>query len=82
MSELKEGIYDQLVTRRLRDFLNRQDGLKSEVDAIEEADCPDYLARHLIRQIKSTLRGVPSEDRQLRQIELANTLLELVRTQQ
>jgi HKD family nuclease len=82
MSELKEGIYDQLVTRRLRDFLNRQDGLKSEVDAIEEADCPDYLARHLIRQIKSTLRGVPSEDRQRRQIELANTLLELVRTQQ
>jgi superfamily II DNA or RNA helicase/HKD family nuclease len=82
MSEFKEGIYDQLITRRLRDFLNRPDGLKSEVDAIEEGDCPDYLARHLIRQIKFTLRAMPSEDRQRRQIELANTLLEFVRAQQ
>ncbi len=81
MRELKEGIYDQLVTRRLRESLNRQSGLKSAVDALEEADCPDYLARHLIRQIKSALRGMPSEDRQQRQIELANTLLALVQAQ-
>jgi len=64
MSEFKEGLYDQLVTRRLREFLDCKPGLKSAVDALEEADCPDYLARHLIRQIKSTLRGMPSEDRQ------------------
>ena len=82
MSEFKEGLYDQLVTRRLREFLDRQPGLKSAVDALEEADCPDYLARHLIRQIKSTLRGMPSEDRQRRQIQLANTLLEFVRAQE
>lgn len=82
MSEFKEGLYDQLVTRRLREFLDRQPGLKSAVDALEEADCPDYLARHLIRQIKSALRGMPSEDRQRRQIQLANTLLEFVRAQQ
>jgi len=82
MSEFKEGLYDQLVTRRLREFLDRQPGLKSAVDALEEADCPDYLARHLIRRIKSTLRGMPSEDRQRRQIQLANTLLEFVRAQQ
>jgi hypothetical protein len=82
MSEFKEGLYDELVTRRLREFLHRQPGLKSAVDALEEADCPDYLARHLIRQIKSTLRGMPSGDRQRRQIELANTLLEFVQAQQ
>jgi hypothetical protein len=61
MSEFKEGIYDQLITRRLREFLGRQSVLKSSVDALEEADCPDYLARHLIRQIKSSLRGMPAE---------------------
>ena len=64
MTEFKEGVYDQLMTRRLREFLDRQSGLKSSVDALEEADCPDYLARHLIRQIKSALRGMPNEDRQ------------------
>jgi hypothetical protein len=81
MTEFKEGVYDQLMTRRLREFLDRQSGLKSSVDALEEADCPDYLARHLIRQIKSALRGMPIEDRQRRQVELANTLLEFVKVQ-
>ena len=81
MSEFNEGLYDQLVTRRLREFLDRQPNLKSAVDALEEADSPDYLARHLIRQIKSTLRAMPSEDRQQRQIELANRLLEFLHSQ-
>ena len=81
MTEFKEGVYDLLMTRRLREFLDRQTGLKSSVDALEEADCPDYLARHLIRQIKSALRGMPNEDRQRRQVELANTLLEFVKVQ-
>ncbi len=74
MSEFKEGLYDQLVTRHVRESLDRQAtlGLKSSVEALEENDYPDYLARHLIRQIKSALRGVSAEDRKQRQIELAN----------
>ncbi len=79
MTEFKAGVYDQLMTRRLREFLDHQSGLKSSVDALEETDCPDYLARHLIRQIKSALRGMPTEDRQRRQVELANTLLEFLK---
>ena len=84
MSEFKEGLYDQLVTRHVRESLDRQAtlGLKSSVEALEESDCPDYLARHLIRQIKSALRGVSSEDRKQRQIELANSLLDFVRTRE
>lgn len=78
MNESKEGLYDQLVTRRLRQYLDRQPGLKSLLDGLEETDCPDYLARHLVREIKSALRGMPPEDRQRRQIELANALLEFV----
>ena len=78
MSEFKEGVYDQLITRRVREFLDRQSPLNSSVDSLEEADCPDYLSRHLIRQIKSALRGMPTEGRQRRQIELANELLKFV----
>jgi superfamily II DNA or RNA helicase/HKD family nuclease len=80
MSDFKEGLYDQLVTRHLRESLDRQTalGLKSSVEAIEEIDCPGYLARHLIRQIKSALRNVSAEDRKRRQIELANSLLDFL----
>lgn len=62
-------------TRRLRESLNRQSALKSAMDALEEVDCTDYLAPHLIRQTESALRGMPGEDRQQQQIELANTLM-------
>jgi superfamily II DNA or RNA helicase/HKD family nuclease len=83
MSDFKEGLYDQLVTRHVREFLDLQatQGLKSSVEELEENDYPDYLARHLIRQIKAVLRSVPAEDRKQRQIELANTLLDFARTQ-
>jgi hypothetical protein len=82
MSEFKEGLYDQLVTKQVRRSLDRQAslGLRSSTEAIEEPDCPDYLARHLIRQIKSALRGVSADDRKQRQIEFANSLLEFVRS--
>lgn len=82
MSEFKEGIYDQLVTRRVRRFLDQQPTVKSSLDRLEDEDCPEYLARHIIRQIKSTFRGLPAEGRQLRQIELTNALLEFVKDQE
>jgi superfamily II DNA or RNA helicase/HKD family nuclease len=84
MNELREGIYDRLFTKRLRGLLDRlrTDGLRTSVDALEENDCPDYLARHLIRQIKAALRGISPQDRKLRQIELTNSLLDFVRGQQ
>ena len=84
MSDFKEGLYDQLVTRHVREFLDLQaaQGLKSSIEELEENDYPDYLARHLIRQIKAVLRSVPAEDRKRRQIELANALLDFARTQE
>jgi hypothetical protein len=74
MKEFTEGLYDQLITKRLRESLDRQapNGLKSLIAALEENDCPDYLARHLIRQIRCALRGISAEERKRRQIELAN----------
>jgi len=57
-------------------------GLKSLVAALEENDCPEYLARHLIRQLRSALRGLSAEDRKVRQIALANSLLDFVNSQE
>lgn len=84
MSKLKEGLYDQLVTKGLRRSLNDQtySNLKSVVETVEESDCPDYLARHLIHQMKVALRSLPSEDRKRRQIELANSLMALLNSQE
>jgi superfamily II DNA or RNA helicase/HKD family nuclease len=83
MGGFREGLYDQLVTRRVREFLDLQatHGLKSSVEDLEENDYADYLARHLIRHIKTTLRALPAEDRKQRQSELANVLLDFIHSQ-
>jgi len=80
VSEFKEGLYDQLITRRVRECLDRQAalGLQTSIEAIETNDFPDYLARHLIRQIKVALHGVSADDRRRLQTELANSLIEFV----
>jgi superfamily II DNA or RNA helicase len=84
MGEFKEGLYDLVVTRRVRQFLEQQDQLqlKSWTEAMEANDYPEYLARHLIRQIKSVLRALPAADRKQRSLELANTLLSFLESQE
>jgi superfamily II DNA or RNA helicase/HKD family nuclease len=84
MSKLKEGLYDQLVTKGLHRLLREQTAadLKSVVETVEERDCPDYLARHLIRQMKVALGSLPSTDRTRQQIELANSLMALLKSQE
>lgn len=78
MNRLKEGLYDQLITRSVRDALAEQNapGINALIDELEESDSPDYLARHLARQIKTALRGISGEERKRRQVELANAVLE------
>jgi hypothetical protein len=77
MSQLKKGLYDQLITRSVRDALEERNGpgVNASIDELEESDSPDYLARHLTRRIKTALRGLSGEERKRRQIELANGLL-------
>lgn len=74
---IKEGVYDQLVTQALRGDLDQLDSrqLKAQFANLEEADSPDYLARHLAQQIRAALRSLPVEDRLRRQVEIANALL-------
>ena len=82
MRQPKEGVYDQLVTARLRAALNKisAHGLRADLAVLEDADCPEYLARHLIRQIKLTLRALPAESRKQHQLALTNQLLQFLRT--
>lgn len=82
MGEFREGLYDLLVTQGVRRFLERNPDLKSEVVALEEADGPDYLARHIIQQVKSAFRAMPAEERSRNQIEMANSLLDFVESRQ
>lgn len=81
MKELKEGLYDQLITRRIRRVLDHEEANKAFIEQLEENDYPEYLARHLVQQIQLALRGVRSEDRKRRQLELANSLLDFVSSQ-
>ena len=80
MSEFKEGLYDELITQGLRQTLHRLAafGLRSTIADLEETDCPDYLARHLIRQVRLALRSLSADDRKRRQVELTNSLLEYI----
>ncbi len=80
---MKEGVYDQLVTQAVRRALEQLDLQKytAQLEDLEEADTPDYLARHLTRQIRAALGSLPAEDRQRRQIETANALLAFAGTE-
>jgi hypothetical protein len=82
IGRLKNGLYDQLITPAVRDALAEQNeaGVNASIDELEESDSPDYLARHLARQIKIALRGLSGEERKRRQIELANGLLNFIQT--
>ncbi len=76
---MNEGIYDQLITQKLRRSIANIDSARLRVvqSALEEADSPHYLSRHLAKQIKTALASLPKEEQRHRQIELANALLKV-----
>ena len=76
--EMESGLYEQLVTRRLRERLDELIALgrrvrEGRVDAAEE---PEILARHVGRTVARILALVPTEQR----VTAANELLELAAT--
>ncbi|MBL8214146.1 MAG: DUF3427 domain-containing protein [Bryobacterales bacterium] len=82
MRDAKPGLYDQLLTRSLRQTLQSlPTGLQPATADLEEADSPDYLARHLLQQIRLALRALPPQERRQRQLDLTNTLLEVLKAQ-
>ncbi len=75
--ELKKGIYDQLITGKVRQLLTAAEfrPLEAEIADLEESDYPTYLSRHFARQIKVALGSLPVANRKAKQIELVNGLL-------
>lgn len=73
VGELSEGLYESLVTRRLRDRLAAQPLLVPEIAAIDPADQPAVLARHVHDAVQRVLAGERSTERR---VELVNRILD------
>lgn len=69
---LVEGLYEHLLTRGLDAELSRIAGLRIQLDALDEADLPTVLSRHLAAEVTRALRDAKSEAKQL---EIAHGLL-------
>ena len=77
---MKPGIYDLLVTddvRRALDALS-DEKIRSGLTELEEHQLPDYLARHLMRQIRIAMNSLPVKERIGQQVALANRLIGLL----
>lgn len=78
--ELRPGLYEQVVTARLRALLRDLDhhDLVPEVQDLDPAEAPAILARHLARIVQRSLEAQPRRGGLARQISLINQLLELL----
>lgn len=76
--EMEPGLYEELVTRRLRERLDELIALGRRVreGRVDPAEEPDVLARHVGRTVARILALVPPEQR----VAAANELLELAAT--
>lgn len=71
---LAEGLYESVVTRALLDRLSRQQKIP-EFGAIDEADLPDVLTRHLTKSLR---RGFSAQRTPDDLLKLAYDLLDLL----
>lgn len=58
---LPEGLYDELVTRSLQQHLAAVRGLHPQFKAVDEADQPEVLARHVKEVVERQLRMLRSD---------------------
>ena len=73
MGELKEGIYDHLISEKLKLALDSLDTSKHKavIDKLDEPFATDYLTRFLRAQINQALTVVKHDQR----LDLANRLI-------
>ena len=69
---LREGIYEHLLTTVLEQRVADAAPARAEVVAVERADLPALLARHIARELGGALRDAPSIEKQL---EIAHGVL-------
>lgn len=70
--ELAEGLYEDVVTRRLLDRLVTTPGLAADFGVVDPADQPDVLSRHVYQAVHRALRSCRPEQ----QVDLVARLLE------
>jgi superfamily II DNA or RNA helicase/HKD family nuclease len=77
-SPLREGIYEHLLTHVLEGGLAGAAPARAELNAIDRADLPAWIARHFARELEGVLRDAPSADDQLAIVHgLLDRLVEL-----
>lgn len=78
--DLPEGLYEQLITSRLKQRLARFDPTSAVVRThpIDPAEAHALFARHIESIVARTLRELPEKDRREHQTDLANALIQLL----
>lgn len=72
---LHNGLYEHLVTRALDGALQTIPSDRLDVHALDGADAPSVLARHLAREVERALASVRADDRAGAQARIVNDLL-------
>jgi superfamily II DNA or RNA helicase/HKD family nuclease len=77
MSELNDGIYEELLTLNLREKIALRDRDKSiiQLETLEEQLLPDFLTRNLHEHIRRKIASIKDQSERYR---LANQILELL----
>ena len=76
VEELREGLYEVLVTEGLKTRLQALAGAVPDERALHAAEAPDRIAWHLSRQIERALNDVGEADRARVGIDVARALLD------
>jgi superfamily II DNA or RNA helicase/HKD family nuclease len=81
--KLPEGLYEQLVTRRIAHTLQRlqSTGYSFESEELESADSHEALAWYVYEILRQVLQEMPSEGRTNLQVDLCNRILGLLALQ-
>jgi len=77
MSDLPLGLYERVITARLKARLLKLDASQTTItkEPVDGAEAYVVLARHVKSAVSDALRSLPAEERLARQAELANQLL-------
>jgi len=75
LGRMREGLYDSLLTARLREQLRAVDGVAAQTHGLDEVDAPARLARFLAEEVRRLLGDLRGEERVETQAVIVNQLL-------
>ena len=78
---MREGLYDSLLTARLREQLRAVAGVSTQTHGLDEAEAPARLARFLADEVRRLLGDLHGEERVEKQAAIVNELLAWLKAQ-